>query len=113
MRILYIHQYFKTPEEGGAIRSYYIASALVEAGHEVVMLTSHNKRRYEVKHINGIEVHYLPVFYENRLHTPGRSKAFLQFVWQACRLLLRLRPFDLCYASSTPLTAGLPALPAE
>lgn len=113
MRILYIHQYFKTPEEGGAIRSYYIASALVEAGHEVVMLTSHNQRRYEVKRINGIDVHYLPVFYENRLSTPGRSKAFLQFVWQAFRLLLRLRPFDICYASSTPLTAGLPALLAH
>lgn len=110
MRILYIHQYFKTPQQGGPIRSYYIASALAEAGHEVVMLTTHNKKTYEAKQVDGISVHYLPVFYENSLNPLARSRAFLQFAWQACRLLLRLPPFDLCYASSTPLTAGLPAL---
>ena len=113
MRILYIHQYFKTPEEGGAIRSYYLASALAKAGHEVVMLTAHNKENYEVQHINDIEVHYLPVYYSNRLSTLGRSKAFLRFLRQARRLILQLAPYDLCYVSSTPLTIGLLALYAR
>lgn len=113
MRILYIHQYFKTPEEGGAIRSYYLASALAKAGHEVVMLTSHNRETYEVRHINGIAVHYLPVYYSNKLGSRSRGKAFLQFLWQARRLLHKLAPYDLCYVSSTPLTVGLLALYAR
>ncbi len=113
MRILYLHQYFKTPEEGGAIRSYYLATALVEAGHEVVLITSHNKEVYELHHINGIEVHYLPVFYSNSLSATRRSRAFLQFLWQARDLIGRLAPYDLCYVSSTPLTIGLLALYAR
>lgn len=113
MRILYIHQYFKTPEEGGAIRSYYLASALVKAGHEVVLLTSHNRKTYEVRHINGIAVHYLSVYYSNKLSSRARANAFLQFLWKARRLLHTLGPYDLAYVSSTPLTVGLLALYAR
>lgn len=113
MRILYIHQYFKTPEEGGAIRSYYVASALVQAGHEVVMLTSHNQAQHEIRTIEGIEVHYLPVYYDNELNTLERSRAFLQFLRKAKASIDQLAPFDLCFASSTPLTIGLLALYAK
>jgi glycosyltransferase involved in cell wall biosynthesis len=113
MRILYLHQYFKTPEEGGAIRSYYLASAMVKAGHEVILLTSHNRKAYKVKDIKGIEVHYLPVFYSNNLSAVGRAKAFLRFLWQARRLVAKLAPYDFCYVSSTPLTIGLLALYAR
>jgi len=35
MNILYIHQYFKTPDEGGSTRSYYLAKGLVDNGYEV------------------------------------------------------------------------------
>ena len=39
MKILYLHQYFKTPEEGGAIRSYHIAKEMIAKGYEVEMLS--------------------------------------------------------------------------
>lgn len=107
MRILYIHQYYKTPEEGGAIRSYYIASALVQAGHEVVMITSHNRERYQERDVEGIQVHYLPVQYTNEFSSLERSKAFLRFLRQARTFIGRLQPFDICYVTSTPLTVGL------
>ena len=42
MRILYLHQYFRTPEEGGALRSYYLSQALVQAGHTVELITAFN-----------------------------------------------------------------------
>lgn len=113
MRILYIHQYYKTPEEGGAIRSYYISSALAQAGHEVVMLTSHNEPEYQKRKIEGVEVHYLPVFYDNKLNSLERSMAFLRFLRTARNFIDRLAPFDLCFASSTPLTVGLLALYAR
>lgn len=113
MRILYIHQYFKTPGEGGAIRSYYISTALVQAGHEVVMITSHNEERYAKLLIEGVEVHYLPVYYTNELGKLGRSRAFLRFLRKARILIDQQTPFDLCYVSSTPLTVGLLALYAR
>jgi hypothetical protein len=62
MKILYLHQYFLTPEQGGAIRSYHLAKALVEAGHEVEMITAHNHPTYHFEIREGIKIHYLPVF---------------------------------------------------
>ena len=38
MKILYCHQHFTTPYGVGASRSYEMARALVEAGHEVTMV---------------------------------------------------------------------------
>lgn len=107
MKILYIHQYFKTPEEGGAIRSYYLARGLVDHGHEVVMLTSHNKSAYEEKDIDGIKVIYLPVPYENRMGFIQRITAFLKFIFSAYRKAREIHNAGLCYATSTPLTIGL------
>ncbi len=54
MKIIYLHQYFLTPEQGGAIRSYHLAKAMVEAGHEVEMITSHNHSHYHYENIEGI-----------------------------------------------------------
>jgi len=106
VKILYIHQYFKTPEEGGSIRSYYLAKGLVEAGHEVTMLTAHNGD-YQVKTIDGIDVHYLPIPYDNSLGFLKRLKAFRQFVNLAKREVHKLEKHDLAYVMTTPLTTGL------
>lgn len=66
MKILYIHQYFKTPDEGGANRSYFMAQALKAKGHEVEMLTAHNEQTAISKTVDGLKVHYLAVHYENQ-----------------------------------------------
>jgi glycosyltransferase involved in cell wall biosynthesis len=102
-----IHQYFKTPSSGGAIRSYYLAKALVEHGHQVVMITSTNEREYGVENLEGIEVHYVPVAYDNRFTFYRRSWAFIMFVWRVCRLAGQFKEFEKCYAISVPLTVGL------
>ena len=44
MRILYLHQYFNTPDMSGGTRSYEMARRLVAAGHEVHMVTSERSR---------------------------------------------------------------------
>ena len=106
MKILYVHQYFKTPEEGGANRSYYMAKAMVEAGHEVVMLTSHNEPKLSEKMVDGISVVYLPVNYSNFFDTKERILSFLKFVQQAKKWLRKNHAFDKCIATSTPLTVG-------
>ncbi|WP_026209527.1 glycosyltransferase family 4 protein [Cytophaga aurantiaca] len=109
MKILYIHQYFKTPSEGGAIRSWYIAKGMVDAGHEVVVVTSHNHPDTVVKIIDGITVHYLPVAYDSSFGFFRRSFSFLSFVRQALDASLKISTIDLCYATSTPITVGIVA----
>lgn len=110
MKILYIHQYFKTPEEGGAIRSYYLAKGLVDRGHEVELITSHNEKSYQFKWIEGIKVHYLPVYYSNHLGFTSRVWAFVKFIVLACREGRKSQDVRICYSSSTPLTVGIIAL---
>jgi len=110
MKILYLHQYFKTPEEGGALRSYHLSHALVQAGHEVELITSHNQKRYQLKIIEGVKVHYLPVNYDNSFGAISRIFSFVKFVIQAHRKAKSISNVQLCYATSTPLTVGIIAL---
>lgn len=106
VKILYIHQYFRTPDEGGSTRSYELAKGLVESGHEVTMITSHNQRR-GLQIIDGIHVHYLPVRYKNEFGFLKRIFAFLRFVQLAKKEAKKITGVDLAYVMTTPLTAGL------
>ena len=110
MKILYIHQYYRTPEEGGSIRSYYLSTGLVENGYEVEMITSHNEKLYVQKTINGVRVHYLPVYYDNHLGFLRRIISFFRFYYQAVRLAKNIEDVNLVYAMTTPLTVGLIAM---
>jgi glycosyltransferase involved in cell wall biosynthesis len=113
MRIIYIHQYFKTPEEGGAVRSYYLAKGLVDAGHDVELITTANISNYDQRWIDGIKVHYLPVKYDQKFSYLKRIWAFLDFVKKSKLLVKKLKRPDLLYITSTPLTIGLIGLWAK
>jgi hypothetical protein len=80
MRIIYLHQYFVTPDMAGGTRSYEMARRLVAAGHEVHMVTTWSKAAekrgwYETRE-SGIKVHWLPVPYSNAMNYRERSTAF-------------------------------------
>lgn len=105
MRILYIHQLFKTPEEGGGIRSYYLAKAAVDAGHEVEMITTHNSKS-GLEIIDGIRVHYLRIPYDNSYGFLKRLWAYGQFTLGARKKAKKLPKPDLAYVMTTPLTTG-------
>ncbi len=92
---------------GGAIRSYYLAKALVNKGHRVVMITSSHGGVGRVENVEGIEVHYLPIAYNNRFGFYARTWAFISFVVLSAKRTYRFRDFDVCYAISVPLTVGL------
>ncbi len=113
MKIIYVHQYFKTPQEGGAIRSYYLAKGLVDNGFEVEMVTTHNEPSYRHVVIEGIKVHYLPVPYDNSMGFVKRVLAYMGFVRKAKRRIRKIKNADIVYATSTPLTVGLVALWAK
>ena len=105
-----LHQHFKTPETGGAIRSYYLAKALVDRGIETIVITGSNARKYRNEFLEGIEVHHLPIAYENAFGFAKRSLSFLIYVWKSTRLARKIPGINLCYAISTPLTVGLAAM---
>lgn len=109
-KILYIHQYFKTPEDGGCIRSYHLAKGLIEAGYEVTMITAHSERAYQKKVIEGIEVHYLPVAYDNSFGFVKRIKSFLKFFTRSVSIAAKQQDVHLAYVMTTPLTTALIAL---
>lgn len=112
MKIIYLHQYFKTPAEPGGTRSYWIAKELIKNGHEVIIVTAKvldNKSREE-KVIDGIKVIYLNEGYDQKMSVLTRLKTFLKFVWKSTYEANKHKNVDLVIATSTPLTIGIPAL---
>ncbi len=112
MKIIYLHQYFKTPAEPGGTRSYWIARELNSRGHEVTMISgsSNIKKRKEVKNIDGIRVIYLRVPYDNSMGIFNRFLAFVRFMIGSTLVALKQKNVNLVIATSTPLTIGFPAL---
>lgn len=110
MKVTFVHQYFKHPREGGAVRSYYLAKGLIDVGHDVEVITTHNKNTLEIKRIDGIKVFYLPIYYDNVLGKFDRIVAFLKFVVKSIQLLHALSRPAIVYVISTPLTVGVIAL---
>jgi glycosyltransferase involved in cell wall biosynthesis len=110
VKVLILHQHFNTPAKGGALRSYYLATALAANGFQVTVITAHNQREYQQENIEGIDVHYLPIAYDNRFGFFARSWSFLKYVRESVNLAQRFRDVDYCYAISVPLTVGLAAM---
>ena len=117
MKIIYLHQYFNTPQMSGGTRSYEMAGRFVAAGHEFHMITSsregnNNASRWVEEIIDGIHVHWLAVPYLNNMDFKGRILAFLKFAVasgiKACKI-----GGDMIFATSTPLTIALPAVYAK
>lgn len=110
MHILYLHQYFRKPQEAGSHRSFYIAQALCQAGHRVTILTATKQsNNFSEEILPNLWVHYLASPYEQSMSFWRRIAAFLQFAYKAIRKA-RSISYDKIYASSTPLTIGLIAL---
>ncbi len=116
MRILFFHQFYKTPEEGGGIRSYYIVNSLVNRGHEVILVTSKsNSEKIQSEKTNSafekpnLKIIRLPVSWSNSMSFYQRIKSFFRFLWLA-KEESKKHEFDMVYAISVPLTTGLLAI---
>ncbi len=107
MKILLFHQHFNTPQTGGALRSYYLATGLAQRGHQVIVITAHTKPSRRDTTVDGVEVVYLPVPYNNRFSFYARARSFVRFVIRACLAGGHYSDADRCYAISAPLTVGL------
>ena len=115
MKIVYLHQYFNTPEMTGSTHSYEMARRLVERGHEVHMVTArgrHARRGWARTEEAGIQVHWCSVPYSNYMSYSRRIRSFLRYSFVAARKATGLGG-DVVFASSTPLTIALPAVYAS
>ncbi len=112
MHILYIHQYFKKPIEAGGTRSHWIAQQFLKEGHKVTMLTSKNNMQQSMakENFEGVDLIYLNTPYDNKMSILKRAKAFFSFMIRATSRSFKIKDVDLVYATSTPLTIGIPAL---
>lgn len=112
MKILYIHQYFSTPKGSVGTRSYEFGKRLVAEGHEVTILCGNYHLTDVPAEVDGMRVIQIPVASSNRDPFAKRVFSFLNFSLRATWYALRLK-YDLVYATSTPLTVGVPALAAK
>lgn len=120
MRILYLYQYFATRSQAGGTRCYEFARYLQQQGHQVTIVTAtrepeSQERKTQRQEIDGIEVIALNAGYANYMQ--GTQLTYLRRVYNflifalssTWRGLLMSKP-DVVFASSTPLTIGIPGL---
>jgi glycosyltransferase involved in cell wall biosynthesis len=123
MKVIYFHQHFSTPAGSGGIRSYRMARALVQSGHEVIMVCgSHGlartglagdfRRGMRRGMVDGIHVIEFELPYSNNDGFLRRALTFLRFAWRSCRVVF-IEKHDLVFATTTPLTAGIPGIVAR
>lgn len=119
MKIIYFHQHFKTPSIGGGTRSYEFAKKLISRGHQVVMVCGGDKSMFNLPPTNkkniyrgdleGIDLIQISIPYSNSDGLWKRTKSFLSYAFKGISIAMK-EDYDLLFATSTPLTAGIPGI---
>ena len=122
MKVIYFAEHFNTPATGGALRPYQMAKRLIQKGHHVIMVCGgdHNrlglpetsKKNIYRGDVDGIEVIQISLPYSNNDSIGKRAITFLKFAKKSIGLSLK-EDYDLLFATSTPLTDGLPGIVAK
>lgn len=119
MHIIYIHQHFCTNQGSSGTRSLDVSRHMVRLGHKVTMIcglldVSGLKpmpwyRLFRREKLEGIHLIVCNVPYTNHMGAMKRIGAFLWFAFLAtiAAVFMTRRP-DLVFATSTPLTVGIP-----
>ncbi len=123
MHILYIHQHFTTPSGAGGTRSYEMARRAVAQGHSVTMvcgsygggstgLTQAFQRGRRQGAVEGIDVIEFDLGYSNAQGLTKRAMVFMKFAFASMGIALT-QSYDVVFATTTPLTAGIPGIIAR
>jgi len=124
MRVVYLHQYFSTPEGSSGLRSYEFAKTLAQRGHEVTVVCGsydgsstglegkpfRGGRRVGL--VEGINVIELALPYSNTHSYFKRVVVFVKYALSAIVEACRIK-YDVVFATSTPLTAAIPGIAAH
>jgi glycosyltransferase involved in cell wall biosynthesis len=120
LKILYFHQHFSTPKGSTGTRSYEFSKELIKRGHSVTLVCGKywiadcglNKKFKNGKRsgmVDGIKVIQFDLNYSNSLSFLNRTIVFLKFSLKSILLSLSLN-YDVIFATSTPLTIGIPGI---
>lgn len=120
MKVLYFHQHFSTPVGAAGIRSYEMALRLIARGHQVTMvcgsyeggvtgLISPFKNGLRRGVVNGIEIIEFDLSYSNKDGYISRTLTFAKFALRSVGIVFTEK-YDLVFATTTPLTAGIPGI---
>jgi len=123
MHLLYFHQHFSTPRGSAGTRSYEMAKALIRSGHSVTMvcgsyaqgntgLTAPFTKGRRRGVVDGIDVIEFNLTYGNNMGFARRVVVFAKFALSSAVIALR-EPADVVFATTTPLTAGIPGILAR
>lgn len=123
MNVLYFHQHFSTRSGSAGTRSYEFARCLIERGHRVTMvcgsygagvtgLSSPFENGARSGNVDGIDIIELELPYSNRDSFLRRVLTFVKFALRGIWIAIT-RECDVVFATSTPLTAGLPGIAAS
>ena len=123
MRLIYFHQHFSTPKGSAGIRSYKMARRLVARGHQVTMvcgsygagttgLTQPFVKGRRCGTVDGIDIIEFDLAYSNTDGFIKRAGTFMKFALRSVGLAFTER-YDVLFATTTPLTAGIPGILAR
>lgn len=123
MKVLYFHQHFSTPKGATGIRSYAMAKKLVDSGHEVTMvcgsygsgntgLAQSFKQGRREGRVDGIHIIEFNLAYSNQDSFLKRTWLFMKYALKSVGLALT-QQYDVLFATTTPLTAGIPGISAR
>ncbi len=120
MKLLYFHQHFSTPQGSTGTRSYEMAKRLIEHGHQVTMVCGSGfmartgligepingiRRGW----VDGIDVIEINLVYSNYDSLTKRTLIFLKYALKSVGIAWKEK-YDVLFATSTPLTAGIPGI---
>ncbi|MBL4574668.1 MAG: glycosyltransferase family 4 protein [Opitutaceae bacterium] len=120
MKILYFHQHFSTPKGSAGIRSYEMARRAIHHGHKVTMvcgsygggktgLSGDFTKGKRTGNVDGIDIIEFDLSYSNADTLLKRTKTFMKFSIKSIGLVFT-EDYDLVFATTTPLTAGIPGI---
>ncbi len=122
MHVLYFHQHFSIPNGAPGTRPYELSQMLIKRGHEVTLVCEavFNKRGsiklngasgngYRRGEVDGIDLIELDYPYSDNQNIIKRTYSFMKFALKSTELVLK-EPYDLLFASSTPISMGIPGI---
>jgi glycosyltransferase involved in cell wall biosynthesis len=123
MKVIYFHQHFSTPKGSSGIRSYEMARRLLARGHQVTMvcgsygggetgLSEPFKGGRRSGTVDGIDIIEFDLAYSNTDGFVKRGLTFVKFALRSVALAMTER-YDVLFATTTPLTAGIPGIVAR
>jgi glycosyltransferase involved in cell wall biosynthesis len=110
MKILYLHQYYNTNSSNGGTRSYEFAKYLSGNGFKINVITGTELDNQYDEVRDEVYVYSTSTKYSNKMAKWRRIFAFFDYIIKALIKGLKTKNVDIVFATSTPLTIGIPAV---